>query len=217
MEKDTEDRLEERLENLRVWNQKYFFDDDLYNKIQLVHQHKEDGVRIFIGGEGGASSSTELENNAITHVVSVRSTRYHQYKSFQGISYFRITNVDDCEDIKNATRFQEEHWPTACDFIQNANGNVLIHCQAGVSRSVALCAAYLIRDCNMKPGEAIATITTARPIASTQETFMVELTKWYKVLKFQKRRLRKLHVCFFPNNNLNEKGLHVKHCNSKCQ
>lgn len=45
------------------------------------------------------------------------------------------------------------------------NNDVLIHCSAGMQRSCAVCACYLIKYHKMKPIEAINYIKSKRPIA----------------------------------------------------
>jgi predicted protein tyrosine phosphatase len=52
---------------------------------------------------------------------------------------------------------------------------ILIHCAAGMSRSVTIVAAYLIASSRLKPVDAIAFIKKKRPIAAPNKGFMVQL------------------------------------------
>lgn len=59
-----------------------------------------------------------------------------------------------------------------------AGESVLIHCAAGMSRSVSLVAAYLIAAQGLTPAEAVAAIKKARPIAGPNRGFMEQLEVW---------------------------------------
>ena len=62
------------------------------------------------------------------------------------------------------------------------DGVVLIHCVAGVSRSAALCLAYLIRYyCSL--GEAWRYVKTIRPWVRPNYSFMEQLGEWEKVVR----------------------------------
>jgi dual specificity phosphatase 12 len=57
---------------------------------------------------------------------------------------------------------------------------VLIHCAAGMSRSVSIAAAYLIAAGGLSAADAVAAIKRARPIADPNKGFMEQLEGFSK-------------------------------------
>jgi histidinol-phosphate aminotransferase len=61
---------------------------------------------------------------------------------------------------------------------------VLVHCFAGISRSSAICIAYL-HECGMSFGEALDFIKLRHPIAQPHEELLRSLHDWYQPLREQ--------------------------------
>lgn len=71
-----------------------------------------------------------------------------------------------------------EHFPGACDFIKQArlhSNGVLVHCQAGVSRSTSLVAAYLMREMGLTTEQALQKIRKVRMQVEPTDFFMLQL------------------------------------------
>uniref|UniRef100_A0A914PD53 Protein-tyrosine-phosphatase n=1 Tax=Panagrolaimus davidi TaxID=227884 RepID=A0A914PD53_9BILA len=51
------------------------------------------------------------------------------------------------------------------DKVLSSGGSILVHCEVGVSRSIAIVAAYLMRKHEWNPSKAILFIQNSRPIA----------------------------------------------------
>lgn len=70
---------------------------------------------------------------------------------------------------------------TTCDIIEaalqsnNGTGKILVHCSAGISRSPAVVAAYLMKHHDMSLRTALGQIVRARPQASPNPGFLQEL------------------------------------------
>lgn len=77
-----------------------------------------------------------------------------------------------------------QHFPKAIQFIQAvreaAVGGVLIHCQAGVSRSATIAAAYLIWSRGMTVDAALGQIREVRPSAEPAPGFRAQLDLFYE-------------------------------------
>ncbi len=63
--------------------------------------------------------------------------------------------------------------------LSKAGSAVLIHCQAGVSRSVTLAASYLMKHHRLSAEDALAMIKSKRP-AAKPISFFVEQLKLYE-------------------------------------
>jgi len=66
-----------------------------------------------------------------------------------------------------------------------AKGRVLVHCNQGRSRSVALLCAYLMRYRQMTLARALQTIRCHRPIAQPNEGFMRQLERYERSIHGQ--------------------------------
>lgn len=73
------------------------------------------------------------------------------------------------------------HFPTTCEFIKNAlnlNQSILIHCQAGISRSTTIIAAYLMKELEINAEEAVGLIKMKRERVDPTMTFLNQLEMW---------------------------------------
>ena len=69
-----------------------------------------------------------------------------------GIKYYHISLLDDVsEDILSILK---EYVPKIDEIIKT-EGRVLVHCAMGVSRSAALCVAYLMYRLNKSPNNGV--------------------------------------------------------------
>ncbi len=104
----------------------------------------------------------------ITHVLSVMRDGP---SSIPGVQHLAVDAVD-CE-----TEFLLDCLPAALKFIQSAldaGGCVLVHCQHGHSRSVAVAAAFLMRSRNISASAAHDAISSGRLI-DVNPAFQVQL------------------------------------------
>ena len=76
-----------------------------------------------------------------------------------------------------------KHLTASSSFIARhlENGCVLVHCGAGMSRSVAVVAAYLCRYAGMTLTEAVGYIRERRQGACPADTFIAEITRWIRL------------------------------------
>ncbi|UKZ64049.1 uncharacterized protein TrAtP1_005269 [Trichoderma atroviride] len=127
---------------------------------------------IFIGPVSAASSISLLQANSISHVLSVGTS---PSSKVPGVAYHRVSVTDSPSSsimkISGAT----------CDIIeaalQSSNGTsrILVHCSAGISRSPAVVAAYLMKHHGISLRTALGQIVRARPQASPNPGFLQEL------------------------------------------
>jgi protein-tyrosine phosphatase len=89
-------------------------------------------------------------------------------------------NAEDVEEQNLAKYFDQSH-----HFIRHhiSKGHqVLVHCQAGVSRSATMCIAYLMKEMGLTFLQAYACVKEVRPIISPNYGFVAQLLKYEKEL-----------------------------------
>ncbi|KPV74954.1 uncharacterized protein RHOBADRAFT_53873, partial [Rhodotorula graminis WP1] len=124
---------------------------------------------LWIGDYTAASNHALLEEHGIACVVS---SMRQEYTTAPGVSLHHVA-VDDTDK----TNLLEHVVPTA-DFIDSAltkGESVLVHCQAGVSRSTTLVAAYLMLKHGLNVEQALDKIRAVRPQVEPSEAFMMQL------------------------------------------
>uniref|UniRef100_A0A1I7VPR1 protein-tyrosine-phosphatase n=1 Tax=Loa loa TaxID=7209 RepID=A0A1I7VPR1_LOALO len=110
----------------------------------------------------------------ITHVLTVTAESIPVEKQIVGISYRFIFALDmDTQDM-----FAGDLLANALMYIRTSienNGRILVHCEAGVSRSVFVVAAYLMQKLQWSSSKAIEYIQRIRPIALPNDGFVQQL------------------------------------------
>lgn len=84
------------------------------------------------------------------------------------------------------------HLDEGVDFIKTAitkEEPVLVHCNAGVSRSASFVIAYFIREEGMTFREALTHVVTRRPSVMPNLGFQKQLEQYYKVCADKKREM----------------------------
>ena len=137
-----------------------------------------DGV-LYVGDKGDAANCVRLQNLGITHIVN--ATRDIPNASPSRFEYINVSvNDDEATDLKR-------HFRRSNDFVRNAirkGGRVMIHCRAGVSRSVTLCIAYLMQCEGMRLRDAFSLVESRRSIIRPNNSFLMQLAK-YEVTLFK--------------------------------
>lgn len=72
------------------------------------------------------------------------------------------------------------------------NGRVLIHCQAGISRSSTVAIGYIMKYLNLSMNQAYNKVQACRPIIAPNISFVGQLANYEKLLKANNIQQRKL-------------------------
>lgn len=134
---------------------------------------------LYLGSQNDALSKKLFDQQKITHVLNV-STQCPQPEHVIDAYFFRIAIND------NYTSKLLPHLDKAFSFInkvKEANGKVLVHCMAGISRSPALAIAYIMKFLNMSSDDAYKFVKEKRPTISPNFNFLGQLTEYEKILK----------------------------------
>jgi tetratricopeptide (TPR) repeat protein len=135
---------------------------------------------LYIGSMSAASNLDGLKQNNITHVLNVASEvpNYFENSSEIKIKYAHENLLDTCDsDI-----LQNDQLEKCIGFITNAiesGGCVLVHCQAGMSRSGAMVVAYLMKSQNLTYDDAVAKARSIRPCVCPNIGFERQIKKYF--------------------------------------
>ncbi|ESO12928.1 hypothetical protein HELRODRAFT_105624 [Helobdella robusta] len=130
---------------------------------------------LYLGNEKDASDIDRLRLNNITHVLNVTSGIPMYCDAARDISGRRLPASDSgSQNIK-------QYFDEAIKFIESArqsNGRVLIHCQAGVSRSPTITMAYLMAKFSWSYMQAFNEVKKRRSIISPNINFLGQLLEF---------------------------------------
>ncbi|XP_015245694.1 PREDICTED: dual specificity protein phosphatase 2-like [Cyprinodon variegatus] len=128
---------------------------------------------LFLGSAVHSSRREMLAAAGITAVLNVSSTCPNFYEG--ELQYLRLTVEDTLvADIRAC-------FHTAISFIDSvkkSGGRVLVHCQAGISRSATICLAYLMHTQRVRLDEAFDFVKQRRHVISPNLAFMGQLLQF---------------------------------------
>ncbi|KAI8591473.1 protein-tyrosine phosphatase-like protein [Geranomyces variabilis] len=135
-------------------------------------------AHLFLSGIQPSQNLPLLLKNGITEVLSVGpafDTRFEKEIRYHSV------HIDDISWADILQHFDETY--TVISDAATSGGRILVHCVAGVSRSAAIIAAYLMKSQNLTRGEALAIVASARPIIAPNSGFMFQL-KLYHAMNY---------------------------------
>ncbi|KAG8924708.1 hypothetical protein FRC02_010231 [Tulasnella sp. 418] len=130
---------------------------------------------LWVGDLQSALNKAGLEEHNVKYVMSAMRGRVRVDPRF--VRY--QINLDDTNSADLLV-----HLPPAIAFIDSAlqsGKGVLVHCQAGMSRSASIVAAFLMYSKNINLNEALDLMRSARPIVCPNDSFMRQLELFHKV------------------------------------
>lgn len=138
----------------------------------------EDLDWIWIGGAEDARDAVALKKHNVRYVLNCTHVRaeggvsnFHDKDPF--FSYKRLSMGD------NATENLTSRFQPAWDFLETArvreDGGVLVHCQQGVSRSVSMVVAYMMKYYRFRFEDALKIAKESRSQACPNEGFTAQL------------------------------------------
>uniref|UniRef100_A0A452R6B8 Dual specificity phosphatase 2 n=1 Tax=Ursus americanus TaxID=9643 RepID=A0A452R6B8_URSAM len=126
---------------------------------------------LFLGSCSHSSDLQGLQACGITAVLNVSASCPNH---FEGLFRYKSIPVEDNQMVEISAWFQE-----AISFIvKNSGGRVLVHCQAGISRSATICLAYLIQSRRVRLDEAFDFVKQRRGVISPNFSFMGQLLQF---------------------------------------
>lgn len=138
---------------------------------ELCDWNKLPDGNIWIGSIHPLRSKVSIQKANITHVLSVLRLDLKD-EIFDGFQHY-VVHVDDAED-ENLLQY----FPETNAFISKAvatGEGVLVHCFAGMSRSVTVLCAYLMYSRKIGATAALKTVKDVRSMANPNEGFLEQL------------------------------------------
>ncbi|XP_077418020.1 dual specificity protein phosphatase 18 [Vanacampus margaritifer] len=134
---------------------------------------------LYVSNGRAASRASLLSANNITCIINVTETKSCS-AALHGVEYIHIPLPDSPSSPLG------DHFDEMADKIQHvaqSGGRTLVHCNAGVSRSAALCMAFLVKHRDATLAEAHARVKTCRPMARPNNGFWKQLIEYEKELR----------------------------------
>lgn len=129
---------------------------------------------VYIGNVKCSRNKVYLKFIGITNIIKIGKKLKEYYPN--DFDYLGIS----IEDSRQENIFSFFHY--TCDYIENVianNGKVFVHCVGGISRSVSIICAYLIRSKRMSYEESFDLVKSKRNIAYPNSSFINQLREFH--------------------------------------
>lgn len=133
-------------------------------------------TNLFIGSIGAAYNLPILLDMGITHIISITAGADGKIYP-ETFDYFHISEVRG----NSPEGGLYDYFDSSYEFIKSAiqgGGKVLVHCHQGLSRSVTILSAFLIRHKKTSAARALEIIRQTRSRAAPKQMFMLELERY---------------------------------------
>ncbi|NXT17685.1 DUS4 phosphatase, partial [Syrrhaptes paradoxus] len=128
---------------------------------------------LYLGSAYHAARRDMLDALGITALLNVSSDCPNH---FEGHYQYKCIPVEDNHKAEISSWFMEAI--EYIDSVKECCGRVLVHCQAGISRSATICLAYLMMKKRVKLEEAFEFVKQRRSIISPNFSFMGQLLQF---------------------------------------
>ncbi|XP_024081543.1 dual specificity protein phosphatase 22 isoform X2 [Cimex lectularius] len=137
---------------------------------------------LYVGNFRDSKDALQLDRFNITHIVAIHDTA----RKLHPDKHYLCVLASDTPD-QNLTQY----FPICNDFIHAARlrgGNVLIHCLAGMSRSVTVAVAYIMSVTTLNWKEALKVVKVGRSVANPNVGFQKQLEEFEMTKLYEERR-----------------------------
>ena len=171
-----------QLENSGVYVTSFGADprETMLSRVALWDEVDAKAPCLFISNFLAAQDYVQIKGERISHVVNCAPDSCSNYHE-DVCEYHQVPVRDyETEDIK---KYFEASSLWIKKALESGKGNVLIHCGAGISRSVSIAIAYLMRYHDMDYEKALGHIRKTRFVAGPNMGFKAQLEKWREETK----------------------------------
>ncbi|KAM4634462.1 dual specificity protein phosphatase 4 [Polymixia lowei] len=128
---------------------------------------------LYLGSALHASKKEVLDAMGISALLNVSANCPNH---FEGAYQYKCIPVEDNHKEDISSWFLEAI--EFIDSVRDSSGRVLVHCQAGISRSATICLAYLMKRKRVRLDEAFEFVRRRRSIISPNFSFMGQLLQF---------------------------------------
>lgn len=139
---------------------------------------------LYIGNQTHATNEGLLRRLKITNIINCTTHVENKFEDF--IEYTNVPVLDNDHSID--TYFNISY--RQIEEVRRTSGRILVHCEAGISRSTTIVISYIIRRYNMSFKNAFKYVANKHPFASPNIYFIGQL------IKYQKQLLHKKYIAF---------------------
>ncbi|PSN51449.1 Dual specificity protein phosphatase Mpk3 [Blattella germanica] len=135
---------------------------------------------LFLGNAATSEDSEALSRHSIEYILNVTADLPNVFEDSGSIKYMKIPIADHWKE--NLASF----FPKAIEFIDEARSNekgVLVHCLAGVSRSVTITVAYLMYKLSLNLNDAFNMVRARKSNIAPNFHFMQQLHNFERELQ----------------------------------
>uniref|UniRef100_A0A8D2NRM7 protein-tyrosine-phosphatase n=1 Tax=Zosterops lateralis melanops TaxID=1220523 RepID=A0A8D2NRM7_ZOSLA len=125
---------------------------------------------------GSAYHASKCEFLANLHITALLNVSRKSSESFKDQYCYKWIPVEDSHTADISSHFQEAI--DFIDYIRRSGGKILVHCEAGISRSPTICMAYLMKTKRLRLDEAFDYIKQRRSLISPNFGFMGQLLQY---------------------------------------
>ena len=134
--------------------------------------------KIYLGSAFNAATKSTLESLNIKYIINVTDKIENYFpNSYEYESYL----IED-NDQQHIIPYLEASYKKIKKFQEKNNGNILVHCVMGASRSASIVCYYLMREYNLDPKEIYNAMKLKRECVNPSHTFYSNLNHEYKRL-----------------------------------
>ena len=126
---------------------------------------------LYVASQTGVKSLSMLKKIEATHIVNcAKEIRCFYPKEFEYLHLDLEDDADETLDFEKVVEFMRNS-------LLASNGVCVCHCQAGISRSVSYCVAYLMIERQMSLRDAFFLVNSVRPQAGPNVGYWEQLVQ----------------------------------------
>ena len=130
---------------------------------------------IYLGSAFNASNKELLDYYNIKYIINITNEISNYYP--EDITYVNYKIYDNNKD--KISDFLDDSYLKLNEFIDNNDGNILVHCFMGASRSATVLVHYLVKHYKLSPELAIITLKEKRITVNLTNRFYNDLLEKY--------------------------------------
>ena len=132
--------------------------------------------KIYLGSAFNAATKSTLDALNIKYIINV-TDKIENY--FPNCYHYETYIIDD-NDHQHIIPFLDKSYKKIKEFQEKNDGNILVHCVMGASRSASIVCYYLMREYNFNPKETYQAMKLKRECVNPSFTFYDDLMSEYK-------------------------------------